>query len=844
MDRRLFSWVVASTAFLLIYIALNSMFGPPPRPARQAGDRADAALAEADEGLDPQPDDIAPPVDAEPAEEEVPRPTEPSWRTAGSFDPKSGYYMLITFNSRGGAVERIELTERKENGRLKYRRVDVRSGYLGYLAASTPTDGDGCQVNVVGPGTPAALAAAADPSAPAGLRPGDVIFAANELPIASPADLQRVLNSTEPGARLTLDVLRPAAASAEDDAAEDDAVEVDAADPPEALAVAAADDAGSPQRLRLQATLSEHPLDLVRLASTAGDDAVDGNLNRLSCLMTLAVVGRRPIVVGEREMTELPSQHQAIWDALPAAAADQGGQTVAYRLPVSPSALRAMRAEPVELLRSYTLRPGSYLIDMDLKVINRGQSPQDLAYRLEGANGITLEGWWYSTKISPNWMEGAGARDVVYNTAASDHELVGATTLLAHARDEPEDIDKVLFAPGGTETQQQMKYVGVDAQYFSVAYLPPDGRPYTTDFRRGAAMVVADPSGIPAHQERAVNTSFFLDSKTAEVAPGEALHHRLRMFAGPKQPELLAQYNMSPLIEYGLFPWVAAPLQGILHFFYNLPLVDNYAIAIILLTLLVRGLMFPLSRKAALSAQKMQEIAPELKKIAETYKDDMEKRLKAQRELQQRVGFNPLSGCLPMVIQLPIFIGLYRCLSIDIELRQAALHPSWQWCSNLAGPDMLYYWGDWLWTYLSGRGTGWLGPYFNILPVAVMALFLAQQKMFMPPATDEQTRMTQKVMTIMTVVMGLFFFRVPAGLCIYFITSSIWGMAERKLVKKTIPSSPTPIAAAPATKDGRSAAAPLPNPKLSDRIRSSLGAAEPPRPAGDKRRRPPVKKKR
>ena len=242
--------------------------------------------------------------------------------------------------------------------------------------------------------------------------------------------------------------------------------------------------------------------------------------------------------------------------------------------------------------------------------------------------------------------------------------------------------------------------------------------------------------------------------------------------------------NLGDCIYYGWFSKFAKALAWMLHLLSG---VGNYAIAIILLTVLVRGAMFPLSRKAAVNAQKMQELAPELKKINEKYKDDMEAKLKAQRELQQRVGFNPLAGCLPMFLQLPIFIGLYRALSVDIELRQAAFSSTTDWASNLAGPDMFWYWGDWLWEYLSGRGTGWLGPYFNVLPVIVVGLFLAQQKMFMPPATDEQTAMTQKMMNIMTLMMGLFFFRVPAGLCIYFITSSLWGICERILVKKTLP---------------------------------------------------------
>ena len=156
---------------------------------------------------------------------------------------------------------------------------------------------------------------------------------------------------------------------------------------------------------------------------------------------------------------------------------------------------------------------------------------------------------------------------------------------------------------------------------------------------------------------------------------------------------------------------------------------------------------------------------------------------------------------------------------------------------------MFKFWGDSLMDYFSGRGTGWLGPYFNILPLIVVVLFLAQQKMFMPPATDEQTRMTQKMMNIMTLMMGLFFFRVPAGLCIYFITSSLWGICERVLVKKTLPpgnhfdlsnvdGDPPP---GPKTEKSQS---------IADRIRDQMAKPEEPVVPPNKRKRPKQKKKK
>ena len=224
--------------------------------------------------------------------------------------------------------------------------------------------------------------------------------------------------------------------------------------------------------------------------------------------------------------------------------------------------------------------------------------------------------------------------------------------------------------------------------------------------------------------------------------------------------------------------------MAILHFFHGIT--GNYGIAIILLTVLVRGCMYPLGRKQALNAQKMQELAPEMKAIQEKYKDDMEKRAAAQRELFRKNNYNPLAGCLPVFFQLPIFIGLYRALSVDIELRQAALIPGISWASNLAAPDQLWYWKPYLPAFLASEN-GWLGPYLNILPLISVAFMIVHQKMFMPPPTDEQQAMQQKIMKYMMFFFAFLFFRVPSGLCLYFITSSAWGLAERMLLPKPKP---------------------------------------------------------
>jgi YidC/Oxa1 family membrane protein insertase len=101
----------------------------------------------------------------------------------------------------------------------------------------------------------------------------------------------------------------------------------------------------------------------------------------------------------------------------------------------------------------------------------------------------------------------------------------------------------------------------------------------------------------------------------------------------------------------------------------------------------------------------------------------------------------------------------------------------------MAGPDQLWNWSEYLPGFIAAE-TGWLGPYFNLLPILTIILFIAQQKIFMPPPTDEQQAMMQKMMSYMMIFMGFLFFKVPAGLCIYFITSSIWGLIERAVIPK------------------------------------------------------------
>jgi len=209
----------------------------------------------------------------------------------------------------------------------------------------------------------------------------------------------------------------------------------------------------------------------------------------------------------------------------------------------------------------------------------------------------------------------------------------------------------------------------------------------------------------------------------------------------------------------------------------------RYGLSIVLLTVIVRGLMFPISRRQALFSIRMQELAPELKKLQEKYKNDPQAKTQAMMELYRKHKVHPLGTCLPLFLQMPIFMGLYFALQESIQFRLAPF----LWIDNLAAPDMLLWWSQSI-PFISEPGSMggvlYLGPYLNALPIIAVVLMVIQQKLMTPPPTDEQQAQQQKMMRWMSIVFGVLFYKVAAGLCIYFISSSVWGLAERKLLPK------------------------------------------------------------
>lgn len=755
MEKRFALFLVLSSLILMIHLMAHQPFVPPEEVALDERLLDDPHAVEWPVDDADVPDAVVPPAVEQPELAAVPEPeAEPQLATLGSLAPDSPYKLLVTLNNRGAAIERIELNQRTNWGGFRFRDSDRRGGYLGHLHGEDDPDG-GCRIRVVGPGTPAALARPLDATTDVGLRSGDTIVQLDAQPIRSTFDVIEYLAGRRPGQAVRIEVVRP----------------------------------GSTANLAFETTLTEEPLSIVqpelnRHASTSRPDA-------LSFLFTLKQIGNRTAPRGQDEIAGLPSLREGYWH-MEQLEDDGEGPAIEFRRRLTAADLAKIDAEgDLEIVKRYRLASAHdsdlpsnepYHLTLELEIHNHGPSAKPVVFRLDGATGLPLEGWWYSNKIHPTRFSAVGARDVAWKTERLGHGLIGAPQIYKETRNAQQRGAATpipLFPPG---QQQVVRYVGGDAQYFCVVLLTdPEDEPEKSVFEEGYA-IQAGPFGEKTGQWiKTTNTTFRLTSPPRTLEPGQTYSQKFTIFAGPKRPALLEGYGLSEFIAYGWFAMIARPLSWLLNVFASLPLV-NYGLAIILLTVLVRSAMMPLSRKAAKNAQMMQELAPEMKRIAEKYKNDMEKRGMAQRELFAKHNYNPFGGCLLMLIQLPIFIGLYRSLSVDIELLQAPLIHGMQWCSNLAGPDMLWYWEPYLFSILGDPGDGWLGPYLNVLPIITIVLFLVQQKMFMPPPTDDQTRLQQQMMKYMMVFMGVLFFRVPSGLCVYFIASSLWGIAERKML--------------------------------------------------------------
>ncbi len=410
---------------------------------------------------------------------------------------------------------------------------------------------------------------------------------------------------------------------------------------------------------------------------------------------------------------------------------------------------KAASAEAAERNRdTYSL---GYQLSFGLTIRNIDTKPLSVAYGLQGPVGLPLENANNTRKFREVKV---GLRDEDGKVEAES--VTAADILKADADNEIEG-----FKPN----PRTFQYVGIDVQYFAALLLPDDhGKDNKQAFLEIAKPQLIEKAKTASHSD----ISLALTSSTIELLAGESVTHSYSLFAGPKRNDLLQPLCASAILDFGWFGFVSKGMLSVLTFLHSWGIA--YGIAIVMLTVMVRGCMYPISRKQAAGAKKMKELQPKIAELRKKYENEKEKMAKAQMELFSKNNYNPLAGCLPMFLQLPIFIGLYQALNNAVDLRMA----KFLWIDNLAAPDAMFQ------LPFVVPFVGWTE--FNLLPLVTIVLFIAQQKMFMPPPTDDQSAMQQKMMNYMMIFMGFLFYTMPAGLCVYFIASSLWGMAERKML--------------------------------------------------------------
>jgi YidC/Oxa1 family membrane protein insertase len=303
---------------------------------------------------------------------------------------------------------------------------------------------------------------------------------------------------------------------------------------------------------------------------------------------------------------------------------------------------------------------------------------------------------------------------------------------------------------------------GIKSQYFA-AVIRPEVVPATV---KGT---IFGEKGIDGQRVVVAAPSFRLE-------PNEVRTDQYELFMGPLKLGMLRDlgHEYKRLVSFGMFRPVSEVMLWLLRTSYRI--IPNYGIAIILLTILVRGLLYPLNRKSFKSMKAMQALRPAMQEIEQKYKDKPQERAKKMMELQKEHGVSMFGGCMPMFAQFPIWIALFRTLQNSIELRGAKFM---FWINDLSSPETVYTMPFKLPVLGNDAGT----TEVHLLPLVMACIMLVQQKM-MPMATGPQADSQKMMMIMMPVMMGVLFYHMPSGLCLYILVSTLLGIGQQHLVHR------------------------------------------------------------
>jgi YidC/Oxa1 family membrane protein insertase len=411
--------------------------------------------------------------------------------------------------------------------------------------------------------------------------------------------------------------------------------------------------------------------------------------------------------------------------------------------PATPVTLTWDNGEGLTFKRTVSV-DDDYLFKIVDAVENHGTAPVTLApyARIHRYGTPKVQGYWILHEGLIGVIGDEGEQKAKYKDALENHTQTFPT------------------ATGG--------WLGITDKYWATALVPDQTTPYRAQFTGQEAKL---PSEQPAYQ-----TDYLRDALT--VPPGESRSIDARLFAGAKQVKLLQKYQEDPgikqfdlLIDWGWFFFITKPLYYLMEAINSV--VHNFGVTILILTVLVRLAFFPLANKQFASMAKMKKLQPQMEQLRERYKDDKVAQQQALMDLYKKEKVNPIAGCLPILLQLPVFFALYKVLFITIDMRHA---PFFGWIQDLSAPDPTS-----------------LFNLFGLLPFAVpeflhigvwpliMGITMWLQMQLNPQQPDP---VQQQIFSWMPVLFTFLLASFPAGLVIYWAWSNTLSLAQQYFIMK------------------------------------------------------------
>ena len=404
----------------------------------------------------------------------------------------------------------------------------------------------------------------------------------------------------------------------------------------------------------------------------------------------------------------------------------------------------------------------TYTTDEDSFALSNGQTSKELSFRYVTTYGLTVEQIYtfspdsYDIGLNIKITNQTGStingniKAVINNLPmkkAKYYSFIGSAVNVDNKLEELDAGD----LEDNPEFSGNIDWIAYENDYFISAVIPEEnkGAKYTG---------ILQPSGV-------ITGTLF--SPVMEIFPSTEITKKYFLLLGPRDVSILKQFghNLDSAIDYGFFSVIAGPLHFLLNFFNRY--LNNYGFSIIILTIIIKIIFWPLTHKSQKSMKEMQKLQPLMAKIREKYKDNREMMNKELMGLYRTYKVNPMSGCLPMLIQIPVFFALYRVLGSSIELRHA---PFLLWINDLSAPDRLFNIPI---PFVNEPGI----PVLTLLMGASMFL---QQKL--QPMVGDPSQ--AKIMMFMPIMFTVMFINFPSGLVLYWLTQNILSIGQQYYINK------------------------------------------------------------